>query len=104
YMCETHAGAFSNSFSREERLEYPLLCSRIHPAACVLDRQTNKFSRLCFRIDVNDSFIELDNTCDDTEFTAVRHRIARINNQVHDNLFEVDRVSFNSRQPRGAIQ
>ena len=90
-------GAFANSLGSEERLKKACLHFRCDARAIVRNGQHHVETGFCLRTQRRDIF-KLNVGRFDTEFTASRHGVPRIDGKIHDDVADLARIDFHGLQ------
>ena len=96
---EAEAGAL-DSLGGEKRLEDMGLSFGIHAHAGVADGQHHVLARLRWGVQAGIAFVERDIGGLDGEFAALRHGIAGVDRQIHDDLFDLAGIGAHRAQFR----
>ena len=99
---QTQPGAFAFFLGREERLEQVGLGLGVHPAAGVAYPQHDVSARLDGHVGAGIVLVQLHVSRLDRELAALRHRVASVDCQIQDDLFDLPGVGFDLTQPRPA--
>ena len=99
---QAQAGSLARTLRAEERFENPLDGFGVHAGARVGDRETDEFPgpRLGYRLAV--SLVDLHVFRADRKLAPVRHGVARVDRQVHDDL--LDRHPVRADRPQVGME
>ena len=100
---QAHPGAFANFLRGEERFEQTLLGAFVHAAAGVGHLQANEIAGRGFGIVHGVSVIDRNDAGGDRQLSAVGHRVARVDDEVHDDLLDTANIRFDRRQSRRVV-
>ena len=95
---EAHAGALPRTLGRKERFKDARRGRCIHSIASVFYFQADVCSELCFGITRAFRFVDFDLKSRDNHFAAVRHGVASVQRQVHNDLIDAAWIGKNGRQ------
>ncbi len=101
---KAQTGALTEGFGGVKRLENPGKHLFLHPQAGVGDVKSHVGTFLGFRVPGAEGIIEFDGSGPDLQLAPFRHRIAGIDAEVHDDLFQPGRISLDDRQVLVKIQ
>ena len=97
---QAQASTLAAALGREERLEDLCAGLRVHPHPGVAHRQHHMRTRRRAPVLPDVRLVEFDVGGLDGEIAALRHRVARVDRQVHDDLFELARVGVDAVEGR----
>ena len=98
---EAEPCALAGLLGGEERLEDPSLRLRVHPGTGVRHGQHDVATRLGNGVAPHVGFVHLDVRRLDNEVSPLRHGVARVDREVHDDLLELPRVDLHLAQVPG---
>src|SRR5713101_6512374 len=95
---QTESCPLANILRREKWIEDARHGARVHPGAGVSYRQPHVRPDCCSRVLARVGTIHLDVGSLDSEPAPLRHRIARICGQVHENLLELGGIGLDAAE------
>ena len=97
---QTQAGSFANLFGGEEWLKNAAHRRHIHPAPGIAHLQADKRAWPRLGVGLHEALVQFDQSGADRQCATFRHRIARIDGEVHDDLLDHARVRLDRGQFR----